>query len=126
MPPSCALLGGFAIGARVSLLMRNVCEYSCFRSAAGYGYRILSIAAVEHTRKLGGLDALSSRWHVVVGMRTVLLSRPMHTITTIEISVVCEQVRVLRPVTLKAPSPPPQLQCIVITGISSVSLSVCP
>jgi len=39
--PSCALLGGFAIGARVSLLwqhtrlMRNVSEDDCIRSMAG-------------------------------------------------------------------------------------------
>ena len=41
---SCALLGGFAVGARVSLLwqhtrlMRNVSEDTCIRCTAGFDF----------------------------------------------------------------------------------------
>ena len=51
VPPSCALLGGFAIGARVSLLwqhmrlMRNVCGCSLTRSIKLTGCQLLSHTA---------------------------------------------------------------------------------
>jgi len=59
MPPSCALLGGFAIGARVALLWQH---------NANYSYELASIPRYDDiVRTLGGVCARC--WPVTGGWR---------------------------------------------------------